>query len=176
MEHLSNDPKDHPNQNEYSHKLSLKQDIPDIRISRVWQKVNGNWNKSMIGTSQAKVIENKYKHQKKEIQKSGIVRVTVRDMSRKANQLSEIIWDYNRVHQVYQLHQNRLVSPYEWCLLKFPKTNTLAHGLVLQCSGYHYCSYQLWTQLLRKVQILLKECQRFVMVRISDNGPRWKWG
>ena len=27
--------------------------------------------------------------------------------------LSEVIWDYNRVHQVYQFHQNRLDSPYD---------------------------------------------------------------
>ena len=36
------------------------------------------------------------------------MRFTVWDPSRKVNQLSKVIWDYNRVHQIYQFHQNRL--------------------------------------------------------------------
>ena len=42
------------------------------------------------------------------------------------------------------------------------------------CSGYHYCTTsfnQAWIQ----VQILFAVYRRFAMVKISDNGPRWKY-
>ena len=47
------------------------------------------------------------------MQKSGTVSVTDRDLSRKVNHPSKVICDYNRVHQVYQFHQNRLAGPYD---------------------------------------------------------------
>ena len=50
------------------------------------------------------------------IQKSRNMRITVWDASKKVNHLSKVIWvNYNRVHQIYQLNQNRYVSPYDGC-------------------------------------------------------------
>ena len=45
------------------------------------------------------------------------------------------------------------------------------------CSGYHYGTTSFNLSLnsgSAQVQILLVACQRFAMVRISDNGPGWK--
>ena len=45
------------------------------------------------------------------------VRITVLDPSRKINYPSKVIWDKviwdNRVHQIYQFHQNKKFSPYD---------------------------------------------------------------
>ena len=45
--------------------------------------------------------------------------VTVRDPSRKVNLMSKVICqkNYNRVHQVYQFHQDRLAIPYDGCYI-----------------------------------------------------------
>ena len=48
---------------------------------------------------------------KKEIQERRTVTFKVRDPSRKVNHLSKVIWNYNRVQQICQFHQNRLANP-----------------------------------------------------------------
>ena len=75
-------------------------------------KVNGNWDNNMIKFSQWKESHTSVRR-KKEILKSRTVRVKVRNPSRKVNHLRKAIWEYNRVHQVYQFHQNRLASLYD---------------------------------------------------------------
>ena len=82
-----------------------------------------------------------------------------------------------------------------------PKTKTLADGLIERtssmldeiaslytamldeidvvpwCSGYHYCKNSIQLSLnsgSAQIPTLLAVCQRFTMVRISDNGPSWK--
>ena len=49
----------------------------------------------------------------KSIQKSRTVRITTRVLSCKVNDFSKIVWNGKiyRVHQVYQIHQNRLSTP-----------------------------------------------------------------
>ena len=57
--------------------------------------------------------------------------------SRKVNHMSKVIWDkknYNKVHQVYQFHQNRLANPL-WWTLKSLKTETLADVLIERTSS-----------------------------------------
>ena len=42
------------------------------------------------------------------------MRITVRNLSRKVNNLNKFVLrykNYNRVHQIYQFHQNKLISP-----------------------------------------------------------------
>ena len=80
---------------------------------------NVNWDNNMIRTSQwweSHCRTNTSVRRKKEILKSRTVRITVWDPCRKANHLSKVVWDnnnwvltenYNRVHQIYQFHQNR---------------------------------------------------------------------
>ena len=80
----------------------------------VWRKVNGNWYKNMIMISQwrsSHCITNTSVRKKKEIEKSRTMRVTVIVPSRKVNNHSKVVWDYNNVPQVYQCHQNWLASP-----------------------------------------------------------------
>ena len=82
----------------------------------VYCKFNGNWDNNMIKISQWRESHcrtNTSVKRKKYIQKSMTVRVTVRDSSRKVNYLSKVVWDYNKVYQVYQFHQNRSASPYD---------------------------------------------------------------
>ena len=79
----------------------------------VCQKVNGNWDSNMIKISQRRESHSRTNKCQKKIQKSRTVRVTARDPSRKVNHLGKVIWDYNRIHQFYQFHQNRLASPYK---------------------------------------------------------------
>ena len=62
------------------------------------------------------IVEQILAHHTKEIQKSRIVRVPIKDPGMKVNLVSKVISDkkfYNRVHDVYQFHQNRLASPYD---------------------------------------------------------------
>ena len=86
----------------------------------VYCKVNGNWDNNMIRISQWRESHwrtNTSIRRKKEIRNSRTVRVSVRDSSRKIHHLDKVIWDkknYNRVHQVYQFHQNRLASYDGW--------------------------------------------------------------
>ena len=71
---------------------AMKRDIP----FQVWQKVNGNWGNNMIRISQLKESNSRTNiapEDRNKIQKSCIVRVTVRDPSRKVNHLSKVIWD-----------------------------------------------------------------------------------
>ena len=81
----------------------------------VWQKVNGNWDNSMIIVKQILGSEevNKFKWPgpwklQSEIQ-LGMLTTWVTSFQ---------IWDYlnySRVHQFFQFHQNRLGSPYDGC-------------------------------------------------------------
>ena len=85
----------------------------------IWWKVNRNWDKNMIWISKWKKSHcrtNTSVRRKKEIQKNRAVRIW--DPSKKVSHLSKVIWDqknHNRVHQVYQFHQNRLTSHYNGC-------------------------------------------------------------
>ena len=50
-------------------------------------------------------------------------------------------------------------------------------SMASRCGGYHYCIFSLnksWIQGSMQVQILLVLCKKFVILRISDNGPSWK--
>ena len=62
----------------------------------VWQKVNRNWDNSMIRISEWRKSHcrtNTSVRRKKQIQKSRTARTTVRDASRKVNHLSKVVWD-----------------------------------------------------------------------------------
>ena len=96
MEHLSNDHEDRPNQ----HKNSLI-----WMVCVVKRETDTTWSVFPIGGKS--IVEHKYLRQKKEIQKSWKVRDTVRDRSRNVYHLSKVTWDYSRIHQVYQFHQNQ---------------------------------------------------------------------
>ena len=52
--------------------------------------------------------------ERKKSKREGL-RITVCDWSRKVNHMCRVVWNrknYNRVHQIYLSHQNRLASPY----------------------------------------------------------------
>ena len=85
----------------------------------VWRKNDGNWDKNMIRVSLSRegdcrtntsAIRNKSKRAGLWESKSRI-----RIPNRKVKHLRKVVWDknYNRVRQVYQIHQNRLTSPYK---------------------------------------------------------------
>ena len=62
----------------------------------VWQKVNRNWDNSMIRISEWRKSHcrtNTSVRRKKQIQKSRTARTKVRDASRKVNHLSKVVWD-----------------------------------------------------------------------------------
>ena len=62
----------------------------------VWQKVNRNWDNSMIRISEwgkSHCRTNTSVRRKKQIQKSRTARTTVRDARRKVNHLSKVVWD-----------------------------------------------------------------------------------
>ena len=62
----------------------------------VWQKVNRNWDNSMIRISEwgkSHCRTNTSVRRKKQIQKSRTERTTVRDARRKVNHLSKVVWD-----------------------------------------------------------------------------------
>ena len=62
----------------------------------VYWKVNGNWDNNVIKISQWRKNygrTNTSIRRKKEIQKRRTVRVTLRDLSRKVNRLSKVVWD-----------------------------------------------------------------------------------
>ena len=84
-EYLSGDHEDHSNQNEKSHTLyALKRGT----LFLVYWKVNGNWDKNMIGISQWRESccrTNTWRRRNKS--RSRTVRTTVRD------HVSQIIWD-----------------------------------------------------------------------------------
>ena len=63
MQHLSNDPADHPNQHENSHKLHNEMGYPILRLleSQWKQRQQHGQNFPMKG----KPLQNKYQHQKK---------------------------------------------------------------------------------------------------------------
>ena len=89
MEHLSNDHEDHPKQHEKSHQLCDETGHPVVNLmENQWKlKQKRDHNFPMEG----KPLYNKYQHQKKQIQKSRTVRITVGDPSRKVNHLSKVI-------------------------------------------------------------------------------------
>ena len=79
-----------------------------------------------------KPLLSKYQHQKKEIspkEQDWAVRVTVREASRKVNYLSKVIWDRKRSSPGLSVPPEQ-VSQSLWWMLKSPKTNTLADGLI----------------------------------------------
>ena len=88
MEHLSNDHEDRPNQ----HKNSLI-----WMVCVVKRETDTTWSVFPIGGKS--IVEHKYLRRK--------VRDTVRDRTRNVYHLSKVTWDYSRIHQVYQFHQNQ---------------------------------------------------------------------
>ena len=75
-----------------SHSYAMKEGI----MSWVWPKVNRNRDNHMIRISQWRISHcrtNNSVIRNKKTQKSRIVRVTVRDMSRKVTHLNKVIWD-----------------------------------------------------------------------------------
>ena len=75
-----------------SHSYAMKEGI----TSWVWPKVNRNRDNHMIRISQWRISHcrtNNSVIRNKKTQKSRIVRVTVRDMSRKVTHLNKVIWD-----------------------------------------------------------------------------------
>ena len=85
----------------------------------VWRKVNGNWDNNMMRLSQWRVSNCRTDTiiRRNKSKRSGLCE------SQWEIQVGKlIIWvrsfeikDYNRVHQAYQLHQNRLASSYDGC-------------------------------------------------------------
>ena len=60
------------------------------------------------------IVEQIIASEERNQRKSKTVRIKVWDSSRKVNyQLFEIEKLYNKVHQIYQFHQNRLANPYD---------------------------------------------------------------
>ena len=113
MEHLSNGIEDHPNQHKNSNMLYNETRHPVVRKSMetgatTWSEFP-NGGKAIAG------------------QKSRTMTVTVRDPSRK--DLSKFIWNYKRVHQIHQFHQNIRVWLFFLCLVS-DKPITL--GFILQ--------------------------------------------
>ena len=79
-----------------SHSYAMKKGI----TSWVWPKVNRNRDNHMIRISQWRVSHfttNNSVIRNKKTQKSRIVRVTVRDMSRKVTHLNKVIWDNKKL-------------------------------------------------------------------------------
>ena len=81
----------------------------------IWWKGNGNWD-NVIRNSQWRESHCRTNNsvRRKKSKKSKTVRIKVWDPSRKVNyRLFEIEKLYNKVHQFYQFHQNRLANPYD---------------------------------------------------------------
>ena len=78
-------------------------------------KVNGNWDNNMIRISQWRESHCKTNtsiRRKKEIQKSRTVRITVRDLSRKVNHLSMVIWNRKIMTELTRsISPTRIVKP-----------------------------------------------------------------
>ena len=90
---------------------AMKQDIP----FQIWQKACRNWDNNTIKTSQWRESycrTNTTMRRKKEIQKSGTMRITVWDLSRKVNHLKNIIWDRNIITEFTKsISSTRIGSP-----------------------------------------------------------------
>ena len=115
MEHLSNDHGESPNQHEFCHNrivknYTMKQGIPFW----VWQKSMeteattwlefSNWGKAIVEQIPASEDRNKSK-------RVGL-RVTVRDLSRKINHLSKIIWEKKIIRKFTRsIISTRLAQP-----------------------------------------------------------------
>lgn len=58
-------------------------------------------------------LQNKGKDQDLEINPKAhhYYSTAVKDLSREVNNLSKVLWDYQIVHHVYQIHQKRETSP-----------------------------------------------------------------
>ena len=103
---IFNDHKDHPNQHKNSHKLCNETGHPVVNTMESQWKLRHNmirisqWRESHYRTNTTII-------RKKEIQNSRTVRITVWDPSRKVNHLNKVVWNYNRVHLIYQFHHNR---------------------------------------------------------------------
>ena len=112
---------DHPNQYENNYKLHDEKEkrgtTPHPTPILVWKKVNGNWGNNISRISQwTKSCWRTYIRVRRKINKSKRAGpgITFRYLSWKVNNLirSFKAKSYNRVHQVYQFHQNRLTSSY----------------------------------------------------------------
>lgn len=86
-----------------------------------------------------KLQQNKYYGQKIELnqKKRWTVRITGRDLSRKGNHLRKLVREINiirdRLHYVFQFHQNRWTTRFQqplWRTSKSPKTNIFAEELI----------------------------------------------
>ena len=108
MEHLSNDPKDSPNQYKNSHRLCDETGIPFW----VYWKVNGNWDNNTIRIFQwreshcrtnTNVRINKSK-------RAGLW-VTVKDLSRKFNYLRKVVGDSPGLKITRSISSSRIGQP-----------------------------------------------------------------
>ena len=111
MGHVSNDHKHHSNQHKNSHKLCNETGHPIFSLMESQWKLTQTWSEF---PNEGKVILEQILASKEinQSKRADCERVTVRDLSRKVNHLSKVIWDRKiiTVHQVYQFHQNRLAS------------------------------------------------------------------
>ena len=72
----------------------------------------------------------------------------------------------------YEVSLTNVISNYTKATHERKKQRT---EKTLWCSGYHYSTTSFnKASGSAQVQILLAVCQRFAMVKISDNGPGWK--
>ena len=81
MEHLSNDREDHPNQHGNSNKLYNKKEHPLLSLKQSYWKLRQQHDQNFL--MEAKPLQKKYQHKKKQKIQSKTVVVTVRDPRRK---------------------------------------------------------------------------------------------
>ena len=93
MKHLSNDQEDSPNQQKNSHKLGDEMGHLVLSFNgKSMETETTRWSTFSNG-GKATVEQILASEEKRQIQKSRTVRVTVRSRSRKVNHLSKVIWD-----------------------------------------------------------------------------------
>ena len=99
----------------------------------IWWKVNGNWENN-IRISQWRKSQcrtNPSVRGKKQIQKNRTVRITVRDLSRKVNHVSKVIWDRKIITEFTRLiSSTRIGKPVLMINVKVSKDKTLADWLI----------------------------------------------
>ena len=105
----------------------------------VYWKVRGNWDNYMIKISQWRESQcrtNTSARRKKQIKKSRTTRVTVRDLSRKVNHLSKVIWDRKIITEFTRSINSTSIGESVLMMdVKVSKTNTLAYGLIKRTSS-----------------------------------------
>ena len=143
MEHLSNHHEDHPNQHENSHKLCNEMDIP---FSVYW-KVNWNWENNMI-----RVLASEERNESKRAR----LRVTGRDLSRKVNHLSKVIWDRKNISEFTRsISSTRIGDPVFMVDIKVSK---LKH--ISKCVDQENPIYVRWNKIKNHALLMEKVSDR----------------